>query len=323
MVPCRTHTAADPVGEALGGSNVVKQAGRKSTAESFVEHRESKVIGILARDAERHHLNVALIYVGLVDLVVSRLGWFELDFWIGRRRAQGPRREGLAQTRLHLRRIKVADHAENNIVGVDVLAVPLDQILARDRRHGCIFGLAGIGIIRAIREFGCFPSCNLRGIVVAARDAVVHPLLRDFNLVGAELRISQQVGEHLKHVVEIFFQARPTYGCRIGASAGLDLGCALFEIVVELISGLGLGAAGAPHFAVDVHQPGLVCRNRALAAANASRAVDHRQFVVFLKKNHHAIRQLDSFRLLRVKCRQLRNRYLLPRLRRRLLRLRA
>jgi hypothetical protein len=151
--------------------------------------------------------------------------------------------------------------------------------------------------VRAIRELGRFPSCNLRGIVVAPRDAVVHSLLRDFNLVGAELRILQQVFEHAKHVVEIFFQARPAHGRRVAASAGLDLGGALFEIVVELIAGLGLGAAGAPHFAVNVGQPGLVRRNRALAAANASRAVDHRQLVVFLKKNHHAIRQLDALRL--------------------------
>ena len=40
-----------------------------------------------------------------------------------------------------------------------------------------------------------------------------------------------------------------------------------------------------------------------------------RQFVIFLQKNHHAIRQLDALRLLRMKRRQLWNRYLLPGLR--------
>jgi hypothetical protein len=44
--------------------------------------------------------------------------------------------------------------------------------------------------------------------------------------------------------------------------------------------------------------------------------------VVFLEKNHHAIRQLDALRLRRMKRRQLRNWYLLPGLLRRLLRLR-
>src|ERR1019366_3381451 len=81
---------------------------------------------------------------------------------------------------------------------------------------------------------------------------------------------------------------------------------------VESIAGPGLGAADAPHFAVNLGQPRLVRGDRALAAANASDAVNGRQLVVFLKKNHHAIRKHDALRLRRMERRQLWNRYLSP-----------
>src|SRR5216684_192688 len=132
----------------------------------------------------------------------------------------------------------------------------------------------------------------------------------------------QHILKRAKDVVEIFFQTRPAHGRRVDSSAGFDPGGALLQIIVQLIAGLSLGAAGAPHFAIDVSQPRLVRRNRALAAANASGAVDGRQLVVFLKKNHHAIRQLDALRLRRMELWQLRNRYLLPGLLRSLMRLR-
>ena len=45
----------------------------------------------------------------------------------------------------------------------------------------------------------------------------------------------------------------------IRTAAGFDFRGANFEEVVELIAGLGLGAAGAPDFTVDVDQAGF-CR---------------------------------------------------------------
>src|SRR5260370_38305916 len=108
MIPARSHSAAHCIGESFGGSNVAKQARRKSSTESFVEHRRREVIGILARNAQRNHVNVALIHVGFVDLVISRFDGFWLDLWFVRCFTLGPLRKDFAQTSSHLRRIESA-----------------------------------------------------------------------------------------------------------------------------------------------------------------------------------------------------------------------
>ena len=79
-------------------------------------------------------------------------------------------------------------------------------------------------------------------------------------------------------------------GGGVGAAAGFDLGGADFEEVVELVAGLGLGAAGAPDFAVDVDRPVFVGRLVDRTATDAGRAVNQRQFVILLQEDHHAVR---------------------------------
>src|ERR1700722_18218755 len=83
-------------------------------------------------------------------------------------------------------------------------------------------------------------------------------------------------------------------------------------MVVGLIAGLSFGATGAPYFSVEIRQANLAGRLRARAAANPGSAVDERQFVIFLQKDHHSVGQRDAFGFLRVKRRQGRNRDLLP-----------
>ena len=84
-------------------------------------------------------------------------------------------------------------------------------------------------------------------VVVAARDAGVHLLLGELQLVVAKLGIVQQVEIHLEHRVEVALQAVERDGGRVGLIVGFDLGGAGLEEIVHLVAGLGLGAAGAPH----------------------------------------------------------------------------
>ena len=55
---------------------------------------------------------------------------------------------------------------------------------------------------------------------------------------------------------------------------GFDFGGTDFEVIVELVAGLGLAAAGAPDFAVDVEQAGFGRGFRTRSAANAGDAVN-------------------------------------------------
>src|ERR1700675_3398852 len=166
MIPAPSHSAAHRVGESFSGANVAKQARRKSSTESFVEYRGREVIGIPARNAQRNHMNVALIHVGFVDLVISRFGGFWLDLWIDRGLTLGPRRKSLAQTSFHLRRVEIADDAEDDVIRMHVPAVPLGQILTRDCRYSCILRHPRIRIVCAIDQLRRLPSRNLRGIVI-------------------------------------------------------------------------------------------------------------------------------------------------------------
>jgi hypothetical protein len=58
MIPSRADAAADAIGQSFGSANVVEQARRKSSAESFAEYRGRKVIRIAARDSQRYQLNL-------------------------------------------------------------------------------------------------------------------------------------------------------------------------------------------------------------------------------------------------------------------------
>ena len=168
------------------------------------------------------------------------------------------------------------------------------------------------GILRAVGQLRGLAAGDAIDVVVAAGDGVEIFLLRQVKLVGAEFRIAQQVVEDLEDVVEIGLQAGQGNGGGIGVAVGLDFGGADFEIVIQLIAGLRLGAAGAPDFAVDVEQAGLGRGLGAGAAANAGDAVDQRQFVVLLQEDDHAVGQDDAFGLLGMKGGKRRNIDLLP-----------
>ncbi len=113
----------------MRGADGAEQARRKAAAEGFVEHSDRVIVGIVAQDPKSDHVNGALVDVLFVDQVVARFGGLELDVFFFCRRALGPSAEGLAKFGLHGGRIKVADDAQNNVVGMNVGVMPVDQIL--------------------------------------------------------------------------------------------------------------------------------------------------------------------------------------------------
>src|SRR6202044_1711859 len=111
---------------------------------------------------------------------------------------------------------------------------------------------------------------------------------------------------------EIAFEAREADGSGIRAAAGFDLRGTDFKKVIQLITGTSLRAARAPYLSVNIRESSFVLRFVHRSAANSRCAIDERQFVIFLKEDHQAVRQFEPFRLLRFEDRQLRNGNLLP-----------
>ena len=136
------------------------------------------------------------------------------------------------------------------------------QILASDGSDRLVLGHSRVGILRAVGQLRGLAARDAIDVIVAAGDGVEIFLLRQVKLVGAEFRPAQQVVEDFEHVVKIGLQAGQRDGCGIGVAVGLDFGGADFEVVIQLVAGLGLGAAGAPDFAVHVDQAGLCRRVR-------------------------------------------------------------
>src|SRR3954453_18755015 len=122
----------------------------------------------------------------------------------------------------------------------------------------------------------------------------------------------QYVDERFEYVIEIALETGKTDGGGVRASARLDLGCAYFQEVIELVAGLRLRAAGSPDFAVDVDQADLARGLIDRSAANARSSADHGQLMIFLQEDDHAVRKFDAFGLLRLERGQRTNRNLLP-----------
>ena len=58
----------------------LEQAGRKASAERLIENADGIVVGIVARGAQLHHVNVALVHIFFRNQVVAGLRGMELDF---------------------------------------------------------------------------------------------------------------------------------------------------------------------------------------------------------------------------------------------------
>ncbi len=94
MAEVGPDASADAIGQAALGADVVKQARGESAAEGFIENADRVVVGIIARGAERDHVNVALVHVFLRNQIIAGLGRLVFDFVLGKRWPFRPGVEG-------------------------------------------------------------------------------------------------------------------------------------------------------------------------------------------------------------------------------------
>ena len=177
--------------------------------------------------------------------------------------------------------------------------MPVQQILAGDRSHGSVLRNAGVGIVFAVGDDDALAMNDGADVIVAAGDGGVHLGLGELQLVVAELGIVQQVEVDLEDGVEVALETveRDAGGVRL--IVGLDLGGVSFEEVVHLVAGFGLGSTGAPDFAVEIGESGLVGGLGDGASTNAGGGVDQRKLVVGLQEDDHAVRELHASRFWR------------------------
>ncbi len=195
---------------------------------------------------------------------------------------------------------------------MDVFAVPVDQVLARDGCNGCVFGLACVRIVGSIGKFDGLALRNLTDLVIAPGDGIFFSFFGDVDLVCAELRMLQHVDEDFEDIVEIALQAGKADAGGVRTTSGFNFGRADFEKVVELIAGLRLGATGAPDVTVNVDESDLARGLVVRAPADTGRGIDQWQLMIFLQEDHHAIRELNTLGLLRFERRERRDWYFLP-----------
>src|SRR6185312_16713925 len=91
---------------------------------------------------------------------------------------------------------------------------------------------------------------------------------------------------------------------RVVIDSGFNFRGPYLKKIVQLIAGLFISAPGAPNFTVDRHEPRLGGRFGARTAPNSSNPIDRRQFVIFLKEDHHSIRKHNTLGFLRMECGQ-------------------
>src|SRR5215469_10168970 len=172
MIEAGSNPSPHRVRETLGGADGLEQTRSKAAAERFVEDFDDVVVGILARRTQPDHSDVALIDVLFRNEVVTRFRGGELDPWLARLWSFRPITESLTELGFHAGGIEVADHADDDVVGMSVLRVPVDQVLTGDGVDGRVFFLARVRILRTVGEFYRLAAGDLGGFVVAAGDGV-------------------------------------------------------------------------------------------------------------------------------------------------------
>jgi hypothetical protein len=191
MIEGSADAAADRIGKPLLRANGFNQARGEAAAQNLIHHLDREVVGGAALDAQLNHFDRALVDVILRHEVEAGLGLMKLDLRLGRHRGLLPALESLPQSTLHCGGIEIAGDAEDDVVGVDILLVPLQQIVAGDGGNGGVFGDAGVRIIGAVGEANGFAAGDGVDVIIAAGDAGVHLKLGQSDLVVAEGGVAQ------------------------------------------------------------------------------------------------------------------------------------
>ncbi len=165
------------------------------------------------------------------------------------------------------------------------------QVIPRDLVDGGVLRLAGVNAVGAVDQLGILPHGDAAGIVVPAGDVAAGRDLLQVDLVLAERRMHQHIGQNGQTRIDVLFQHRHRGAAGAVADIGLDGGGDLLQLLVDLVAGLGGRAARAHHGTREIGQTDLVGRFINRARPNHRRDMDQRQLVIFQHEQLHPVRQ--------------------------------
>src|SRR5262249_55008278 len=194
--------------------------------------------------------------------------------------------------------IEIADHGEDNVIRLDVLRVPSQQILARDGGDRVVLRHTSVRALCPVTDLGRFSFRDLLDCVIATRDSGPDLVLGQIDFVLAEFRVVKKVTGQVEHKIKIALQAGERHEDRQRAAAGFEFGGAGLQEIVEFISGLALASAGAPGPAIYSGQPDLVPGLVLRSPTNGQGGLYQWKLMVLLQEDSHPILQLKSFWLL-------------------------
>ena len=129
----------------------------------------------------------------------------ELNVGLFDRRSFWPASEGLTKFGFHSGGIKITRYSKDDVIGMNVGVMPVDQILASHCRDSGILWNSRVGILRAISQFDRLARRDAADIIIPPGDVVVFSFLGDFDFVLAEFRLVKQVRNNFEYIVEVGF----------------------------------------------------------------------------------------------------------------------
>ncbi len=191
--------------------------------------------------------------VGLVDVafldVIDRGAEFVVDLGESRRFQAGcrPVSERGLDLADHLPGVEIAPDGKPHVVGMEIILVKSDDVIAINGVDGGILGLAGIGAPAAIDQFAELAVGDLADVVVAPGDVGTGIDLGQFDLLRVEHGPAQDVGHDRQHLVQVLLEHGDMDRAAFAVDAGLDGRGHGFQLAVDPVPGKPLGAAGAQH----------------------------------------------------------------------------
>ena len=166
--------------------------------------------------------------------------------------------EQLFQFVVHLSGGEIAVHRQHDVLGEVVALVEGDQIFTMNARQVRVFRLPAVGRILAVQNARQLAAGDVAGVVIAARDGAAVLRERQIQFVLAELRIREHILKDGQHPIGGFLQSRKAHAGAGFIHSGFHRPRDIFQLLVDLVAGLGFGAARTQYVGHDLRKAALV-----------------------------------------------------------------